>query len=268
MAEQLALIDKDLLLRLLNRDAPQPPANPFLREMGRAENELDAELSKKPSSLQPKKVANIIAKRSFHKANYEGTPQLPAILNKTLPQSEEKSDPWTARILSAMPDKYQRASKALLDHITNSGRLQWGADGQIIQNGNVIKGSNIFDLVHSLTRLRPSQQPPHGAAEFLEALQSINVPQELIVNATNIKKKLKTGKAISRRRKQTPPAEQFSDSDASEATPIPVRRKKKTRARSPDIDLTPFSTPQSIPTTAKKLSVKKWQRLKDKLDEQ
>ena len=44
MAEQLALIDKDLLLKLLGRDAPQPPANPFLREMGRAENELDAEL--------------------------------------------------------------------------------------------------------------------------------------------------------------------------------------------------------------------------------
>ena len=45
--------------------------------------------------------------------------------------------------------------------------------------------------MHSVVRPRPTLKPPTGAADFLEGLEDSNVPQDLMTNAKNIKKKLK-----------------------------------------------------------------------------
>ena len=71
MAEKLALIDKDLLLKLLGRVNPQPPINPSLRELSRVEDKLSETLTQGPTSSQAGMVGNLISKHDFHKANFE-----------------------------------------------------------------------------------------------------------------------------------------------------------------------------------------------------
>ena len=274
------MIDKDLLLRLLGRVNPQPPPNPYLREMGRAEAELDAEISQKPTSKRTKRIGNIIAKHNFHRINYEDTPQGPPLLSQAAPQPDAVLDPWSGKILETMPTKYQAPAKALLDHIKNSSRVRWGSDGQIFTDGNVIKGTNIYDLVHSLVRLRPTHTPPHGSAEFLKALESINAPTELMVNASNLKKKL-YGKAKGGK----PRSFSFSDGDYVQSPGSVYNKLRKKAGRLPCspfvsssryIEATPsralkekWQTPPSTPKLLKRTLQKDggWQGIKDEEDE-
>ena len=253
MAEKLALIDKDLLLRLLGRTNPQPPINTSLRELSRAESELDDVISKSASPTQVKEIGNIITKRNFHKSNYENVPQSPPILTQAVQKSGVEDDPWASNTIETAPDKFQRNTKSLLEHIKKSGRLQWGQDGRLIKDGRVIPDTNILDLVHSLVRPRPTLRPPTGFAEFLETLQSTNVPRELMLNADNILKKL--NKNVSKKKsKQGPPSRAPSFEESPPPTPTASRKKRRKRTRVTD-DATPFSTPLS--------TRKKWMSIED-----
>ena len=70
MAEKLALIDKDLLLKLLNKETnPLPPSNPILTEMKTINEELDTTLGNNDESdrIKTRKVNNLIAKHDIFK---------------------------------------------------------------------------------------------------------------------------------------------------------------------------------------------------------
>ena len=49
-------------------------------------------------------------------------------------------------------------------------------------DGKHIPGSNITDLVHYVTRKRPSVKPPVGTKEFQQLLTRTNVPKEALNN--------------------------------------------------------------------------------------
>ena len=200
MAEKLALIDKDLLLKLLGRVNPQPPINPSLRELSRVEDKLSETLTQGPTSSQAGMVGNLISKHDFHKANFEKS----NLVNPTAPpagaqvsQSLGESDIWAGKTIDAAPARYQRTAKSLLEHIRKSDGLEWSPRGELIRDGRIIENTNILDLVHSLARPRPTLRPPLGSVKFLEALRSSNVPQELILNAPNIQAQLKKQKKSS-----------------------------------------------------------------------
>ena len=72
MAEKLALIDKDSLLKFLNRETnPLPPSNPILTEMKTINEELDTTLGNNDESdrIKTRKVNNLIAKHDIFKKN-------------------------------------------------------------------------------------------------------------------------------------------------------------------------------------------------------
>ena len=260
MTEQkMALIDKDLLLRLLGRVNPRPPINPELREMGRAERELDDVISRKASSNQAKEIGHIISKHNFHKTNYENTPEGPPTLTRHLPTSSILDDAWASKTVDATPEKFQRNARSLLDHIKNSGRLGWDRDGQFVTDGKVLRGTNILDLVHSVVRPRRTSGPPEGAAEFLAALEAVNTPRELIQNAQVVRKKLNKQPIIKRSKLDL----------YRRVISTPLLKKKKKR---PDADATPGAAERTLvgtpdasasPTTPFFSAHKSWERIKD-----
>ena len=228
MAEKLALIDKDLLLRLLGRVNPQPPINPNLRELSRVENKLSDTLAQDPSPSQANVIGNLISKHNFHKSefekpNFDNSPQPPVTTQVT--QSVGESDNWVGKTIDAAPTRYQRTAKSLLDHIRKSDSLGWNDRGELIRDGRIIENTNILDLVHSLVRPRPTLIPPPGSAEFLEALRSTNTPQELMLNAPNI---------ITRLSKQKKSSDDLGDLLSSPTKPSrPKRKRTQSGAKSP-----------------------------------
>ena len=72
MAEKLALVDKDSLLKFLNRETnPLPPSNPILTEMKTINEELETTLGNNNESdrIKTRKVNNLIAKHDILKKN-------------------------------------------------------------------------------------------------------------------------------------------------------------------------------------------------------
>ena len=84
-------------------------------------------------------------------------------------------------ILNYIPKTLKIKASDLLDRISNAPGIAWNANGELIVNDKVIKGTHIVDLVGDLIRTR-KQDPPHGFSEFAEALRPLYLPSELIGN--------------------------------------------------------------------------------------
>ena len=118
-----------------------------------------------------------------------------------------------------MPVSLRQKAINLLDHIKSTKNIQWDRDGRIVIDNVTLAGTNVLDLVHGATRQRKHQPTPSGARQFLEALDKSNTPNELLPNATALRKDQAEG------------AQGIN-------TPSPGPKKKRKRFRStPPVDL-------------------------------
>ena len=62
--------------------------------------------------------------------------------------------------------------------------MKWNERGEFEYRGQLIKNSNLTDLVNDVLRKRKKASDPLGWETFAEVLQRSNVPQELIGNPT------------------------------------------------------------------------------------
>ena len=193
MAEKLALIDKDLLLRLLSRHSnPVPPPDPVLKQIERINDQLQTTLesSDTPDRLKSKKVNELLVKHDTFRKQYENQS------GYTIPQGPPPGTPqgtapdvdhWVKKTVSAAPPRSKKITEALLDHIRSSNRMRWDSDGRLVIDGTTIQGTNILDLVHGVTRRRTKAAVPEGTADFLNTLDAINTPRELVPNIDFLK---------------------------------------------------------------------------------
>jgi hypothetical protein len=85
------------------------------------------------------------------------------------------------RLLDSLPKTVRRKGKILLEHIKDKkNEFQWLDSGELLVDGNPVPGSNITDLIHHVTRKRPTATPPKGVDEFVELLDKTNVPKEAL----------------------------------------------------------------------------------------
>ena len=88
------------------------------------------------------------------------------------------------RLIERLPKNVRPKGKILLDHVKdNSQTFNWLESGELVVDGKHIPGSNIIDLVHHVTRKRPSAKPPVGSDEFQQLLTRTNVPKEALNNS-------------------------------------------------------------------------------------
>ena len=244
MAEKLALIDKDLLLRLLSRESrgpPAPPPNPVLTHMDRIDQELQSTIddSKTSGRLKTQKINELLSKHdTFHKQydNQSGhSNQLGNVSNLGTPPS---NDIWRDKTVVAAPPRTKKITEGLLDHIKSSNRMHWDNDGRLVIDGMSIPGTNILDLVHSMTRKRTKATIPVGSDQFLKVLNEINTPRELLPNVDFFKTK-PFGVTVHSLAKHS----RFKD------RPNPVKAKKKNPKRTNrDVFKTPSTSPQMSPS--------------------
>ena len=130
MAEKLALIDKDLLLRLLARTTnPAPPSNPVLKEMNHINEEIRTALDRDdvPDRIKTQKVNELLTKHDTFNRQFEN--QQPSLRNFPAPfQTDplrggvdgETTDHWYTKTVTAAPPRNKRLTENLLDHIKTS----------------------------------------------------------------------------------------------------------------------------------------------------
>jgi hypothetical protein len=85
-------------------------------------------------------------------------------------------------ILHGIPDKNKKTAKALLNFVKKGSNILIEKNGEITVNGNRVKGSNIVDLIHDLSRDRKTSKIPKGFQELIRGLKASNLPLEYVVN--------------------------------------------------------------------------------------
>merc|ERR1712121_336778 len=126
-----------------------------------------------PTQIKTQKVNELLSKHHNFHQKFENQ-QLSAT-TQNRPFGVSNGDVWFDKVLDATPGRFQRTTKSLLDHIKGSNKMGWDQSGRLVIDGAVVEGTNVLDLVHSVTRPR-KVAAPSGAVIFLKTLAEINTP--------------------------------------------------------------------------------------------
>jgi hypothetical protein len=86
-------------------------------------------------------------------------------------------------IIDTFSKSYKADARNLLRYITrNDSLIRWNHKYEVNVGGLRIPNSNIIDLLHSIIRVRSTNQLPPGWYEVMDTLKKMNVPREYIRN--------------------------------------------------------------------------------------
>ena len=118
------------------------------------------------------------------------TPVAPQLETTTVAGSSD----LTPQIFESVTKTLQRKAELLLVYLINNDVMAWNESGELVYDGNVIKGSNMVDLVNDTLKSRKNFVP-YGFQHFMRGLAKSNVPESIIGNEArrNIVRKNKQG---------------------------------------------------------------------------
>ena len=114
----------------------------------------------------------------------------------------EEASSTEADVVNTVPKRLQAKARRLMEHLKRN--IAWNDRGELIHEGVPVAGSNVVDLVHDLLRKRKTDDPK-GWQSFARQLRVINIPMELVGNATRrayIQQTATPTTAATRRRRQ------------------------------------------------------------------
>ena len=86
-------------------------------------------------------------------------------------------------VLGSVPVTLRKKAERLLKHLkADRNVIDWNQRGEIIAEGNIVKGSHLIDLIKDTLRKRKDFNP-RGWKEFNKALAVLNTPQDLVGNS-------------------------------------------------------------------------------------
>ena len=193
MAKKLALIDPDLLIRLvegLRKNTPsQPPADPRLDEMTRLDDNMDDALLRQPENEADalhamQKYNNQLQNFRLHHRQYKTDNYGADDVSAT---SERSADTWETEIIDSVPVTLRNRAQLLIRRIKNSnGELGWNTKGELTRRGVAVPGTNIVDLIGDVIRQRKTVKAPPGHIPFASGLRDINIPREAVGNKARL----------------------------------------------------------------------------------
>ena len=104
--------------------------------------------------------------------------------SETLPTEDVKYDPSAIEqdVLQSVPKTMRSRAERLLQRIKTHPDVTWNPRGEIEYQGQLVKNSNLTDLVNDVLRKRRYTAEPVGWKTFAAALHHLNVPQDLVGN--------------------------------------------------------------------------------------
>ena len=186
MAKKLALIDPDLLDRLIRggqRDVVVPPPPPNLKRMSVLDDELRQVMEEDSltDEERSKKYNHVLQRYQAYENKYDK--EVHGRVH-TLGKDIDKDSPSSAAvekdIIAAIPPSFQRRAQLLLNRIKASGgKVGWTENGQLLLEGRPVPNTNIVDLVGDIVRRRKAVNP-EGWREFAVGLRQLYIPQEVV----------------------------------------------------------------------------------------
>ena len=168
MAKIMHLVDPKMMMQ----PTITAPVNPIHRSIVTLDDDMRTVLDRRDLSDEEKvRQYNQILQHYLEYHDHLKTPSPPKEGNTV------KDD----EIIRTVPTRYKGKAENLLKRIEREPTMHWNERGEFVHNGQVIKGSNIVDLVNDVVRQRKDFHP-HGWQEFARALRKGNVPQDLVGN--------------------------------------------------------------------------------------
>ena len=111
---------------------------------------------------------------------------------------EIKPDPIVTGALNSVSATQKSKTKKLrewIERYRDTGVIDWNAYGEVSFDGELIKGSNLIDLVKDIVQGQRGFEPK-GWKDFLVVLAKINTPESLIGNSTRrtVLQRIKSGR--------------------------------------------------------------------------
>ena len=160
MAKIMQLVDPRMLERMT------APSNRVHRSINTLDQDMQNILQRTDLSDQEKVTQyNSVLQKYL---DYHDRLHIPT-KNATAQAVDEHRDDIHQDILETVPKMMKHKAQSILDRITRQPNMSWNDRGEFVFNREVIRGSNIVDLVNDLLRHRKSFQP-HGWQKFAQAL--------------------------------------------------------------------------------------------------
>jgi hypothetical protein len=90
-----------------------------------------------------------------------------------------------AKIVETVPKSYRAQARLLMKHLLDKAvpdRINWNENGVVTIDGNIVKDSNIGELMNDMMRERKTVEPPVGRVQFARLLRSLNTRSSLVGN--------------------------------------------------------------------------------------
>ena len=130
--------------------------------------------------------------------------------------TESDGDPVMMDILKHMPAKNKRNAEHILDVMAKTkDKVSWSPHGELIIEGSVVPGSNVYDLLKNVTSSYRTNEAkrPRGWHQFLKQMALLNIPLSVVPNTT-VKQSIEVLK-----RSDLPPTRRAADIDEEMYTP-------------------------------------------------
>ena len=179
---KMVMVPQDVYSGLLTKE--QQTFSPIVGQLANLDQELQKIMSDPSLSTDAKYQLYQQTFSRYQHLKHQQFPTAPAPVISQPVQTQTNPQIPKDAILDSLPKPSRRKGKILIDHLNRqSNAIQWLPSGELKLSGNVIPGSNITDLVHYVTRKRPTAQPPVGSDSFMQLLAETNVPREAISEA-------------------------------------------------------------------------------------
>ena len=187
MAARLALIDKQLLLDILeasrSSSSSAPPPNFELTKLNDTQDRVNQVLTEDQSNdptTQLRKVNSLLTKYDIHKDHFErtaiGPPQRVVLPDEKQTELEGMSH---EEIVQFLPKTRKDIGMGILNFMRKNG-ITWDKQGKIKMMDRELENSNVTDIIHTLARTRKKASPAPHSIEVYDWLRKSNIPLELI----------------------------------------------------------------------------------------
>lgn len=184
MAKRVALVPEELVSNYYHSQKPET----------RLENDMESllESSKLPDDMKAKLLGQMITR--YHRIVH--TPPEPvrvsitndSLDNKIIPKdiSNTVENNILQHILSSTPQRYSKFIPLIVEKL-KTRQYGWNESGEMTENNEPIRGSNIVDFFSYTMRNSKSLHEPKYYSTFLKAIDEIKIPRTWIGNKNVLK---------------------------------------------------------------------------------